>query len=304
MKRRALVRLALLLVASLVPLGARAQQASTGIAAERFVPALGPTALVTVEGAAVSAPLQTSFAASVDYLRDPIKLSERYTDALLSRPVHEQLVTDVAVELGVWKRLAVALGVPVVLYQSGDRLRGTGLDDRPLQTTVAGDLRVRAKAQLVGDATQPGWHAALLVQMTTPVGGQHDFAATSGFTIEPRLIADWQHGRVTLAASAGARFAPERNLFTTQFSDELTFGAGAALVIVARGRLAVSALAECVGAVGAQAGTRPVELRGAVRLQIGRFSVEAGSGGGVDGDLGAPAWRLFAVARGQVGWVR
>jgi hypothetical protein len=267
---------------------ARAQ--TTAVPAERFHPALGPTALVGVEGAAVTAPGELSWAASFDALGDPIRLRTAFTGQPVSEPVDYALVGDVSMELGVWKRLALAVGVPVVLYQQGDRLRGTGTDETALAPTVAGDVRVRAKAALV-DGKRVG--AAILLQVTAPAGGQHDFAATSSATVEPRLVVDAHLGRLTLAASVGARFQQERRLFTTQFGDELTWAAAAAVAVVRR----LDLIVEAAGFVGPSPGTRPAELRGAFRVPLGPVALEAGAGAGLDADAGAPAWRAFVVAR-------
>jgi hypothetical protein len=39
-------------------------------------------------------------------------------------------------------------------------------------------------------------------------------------------------------------------------------------------------------------------MRGALRLALGPVALDAGAGGGLDHDVGAPAWRVFVVARG------
>jgi hypothetical protein len=286
------------LSALLIASTAWAQTASTGVAVERFVPAVGPTALAGVEGTAVTRPGAVSWAAAIDLLHDPITLRAAYSGDLVSRPVRDQLVGDVALEFGVWKRLALAVGVPVVLYQDGDRLRGTGVDERALQATAAGDVRMRIKAALV----EGRWlGAAVVLQVTAPAGGQSDFAATDDATVEPRLVVDAHLGRVTLAAQAGARFQKDRVLFLTRFGDELVWGAAAALSIVERTRVGIGAIVEGAGAVGPSAGTRPIEVRGAARLRLGPVALDAGAGAGLDGDVGAAAWRVFLVARGALG---
>jgi hypothetical protein len=274
---------------------------TTAIPAERFVPALGPASLIAVEGAGVTPWGQTSFTVSLDAVHDPITLTTVNTGMMVSRPVRDQFVGDVALEIGFYKRLALAVGAPVVLYQRGDRLQGTGSDEQPLTAHTAGDLRVRLKAQLVGDATRSRLRAALILTVTAPMGGQFDFAASDGATIEPRLVGDWRVGRLTVAATVGVRFQRDRTLFTTQFGDELTWSAGAGLRVWTRGRFSGSAIFESAGAVGPSTGTRPVELRGGLRAAIGWFALDAGAGGGVDSDVGAPAWRVFLVARGTVG---
>jgi hypothetical protein len=279
---------AALVVALLIGSSARAQ--TTGVAAERFVPALGPTALVGVEGAAVTPPGAVSVAGSVDAVGDPITLHTATTGAAVSEPVDYALVTDVALEFGIWKRLALAVGVPVVLYQMGDRLQGTGTSERPLQATVAGDIRFRIKAALVDKQRIA---AAVILQVTAPGGGQSDFEATDGATVEPRLVVDAHLGRVTLAASVGARFQKERALFTTQLGDELVWAGALAVAIIPR----LSLIAEAAGGVGPSDGTRPAEVRGALRGVVGPVTLDLGGGAGVDGDVGAPKWRVFFVAR-------
>jgi hypothetical protein len=279
---------AALVVALFAASAAHAQ--TTGVAVDRFVPAIGPASLVGVEGAAVTPPGAVSVAASVDAIGDPIELHTATTGAVVSEPVDYALVGNVALEFGIWKRIALAVGVPVVLYQTGDRLQGTGTSERPLQATVAGDIRVRAKASLV-ENKRIG--AAVILQVTAPGGGQSDFAATDGATVEPRLVVDAHLGRVTLAASIGARFQKERALFTTQFGDELVWAGALAVAIIPRLQL----IAEAAGGVGPSDGTRPAELRGALRGVFGPVTLDLGGGAGVDGDVGAPKYRVFLVAR-------
>jgi hypothetical protein len=279
----------------LAPAIAWAQQ-STGIAADRLVPGLGPMTLLQGEGAEVTPRAAVSVSLSAGYLADPIKLVNRFLGTEVSRPVRFQVVTDLGIEVGVWKRLAVAIGVPLVINADGDRLRGTG-DERLLASPAAGDLRLRIKAAFVGDPTQLGLHLAALVQFTAPLGGESDFAATGSVTLEPRLIADVRLPRVVLLAQLGARFAGERHLFGTSFSDELTWLAGLAVDLGHRGSFSSSLLAEAAGGVGGSPGTRPAEVRGGLRLQLGQFSLDLGAGAGVAGDVGAPSWRVIGVIR-------
>jgi hypothetical protein len=290
-------RLALLALFACAPAGA----APAGIAVDRFVPAIGPSVMLGVESAEVTPFGQGALALSLGLVRDPIRI-DLPSGEVLSRPVRWQFASDLSAEAGLFRRrLAFAVGLPIVWWQAGDRLRSTGLDEAPLASPVAGDLRLRLKAALLGSE----WvHVAALVQVTVPLGGEHDFAATDGVTVEPRLCADLKLQRVTIAAALGVRFAPDRSLFATHFGDELTWGLGGEVRAWERGRLSLDVLAEGAGAVGASPGTRPVELRGALRLGVRPMAIEAGAGAGVDGEVGAPAWRVFLVVRALVGRAR
>jgi hypothetical protein len=277
---------------------------TTGVAADRFTPAIGPGSFLGVEGAPTTAAGAVSWVAALDLGHDPIKLNQSFAGGLTSRPVRDQLVLNLGLEFGLWKRLAVAVGVPVVLFQDGDRLRGLGVDETRLAASAAGDIRIRLKALLAGDPKGAGLHAALQLQLTAPALGQHDFAATSGATIEPRLVVDWRNDRFALGVTLGVRFEPDRTLFATHFGDELVWGAAAAAQLFSRPRASLGAVVEGEGGVGASAGTRPAELRGALRVSSRWVAVDAGAGAGLDGEVGAPAWRVFVVARGGLGLAR
>jgi hypothetical protein len=192
------------------------------------------------------------------------------------------------------------VGVPVVLYAAGDRLRGTGVgDESPLGYPSAGDLRLRAKANFVGDPAHNGLHFGFLFQLTVPLDGDKQFAASSGVTGEPRLIADVRWDRLLVIAMLGVRFQPERSLFRTTFGDELTWLLGVSVRAWERGRFRLEGLLEAAGFAGTSDGTRPVELRGGVRTAFGHFSLDLAGGGGLTPDVAAPSWRLLAILRHQ-----
>jgi hypothetical protein len=105
---------------------------------------------------------------------------------------------------------------------------------------------------------------------------------------------------VLLCVQVGGRFQGERALFLTRFGDELTWAGGARVDLVRRSRFDAAALAEVAGLVGPTDGTRPVEVRGGLRVRFGSFAVDLGAGGGVVNEVAAPAWRMFAILRHQI----
>jgi hypothetical protein len=287
-----------LAVAILLAASTAGAQKSTGIAADRFVPAIGPITLFAVEGAPVTEYGQMSWALSLGWVQDPITLRNALTGALVSRPVESQLGADLSMELGLWKRrLALSMGLPVVLSQDGDRLAGVDTDTRRLASPAGGDFRVRLRFALVGDPTRDGLHVAVGLTLTLPFGGEQDFAATSTVTVMPRLYGDVRVGPVLLAAGVGVRFAPERALFRTVLGDELDWNAGAGWAAFAHNGYWGAVIAEFGGQVGSQVGSRPAEFRAGIRAGRKLISLDLGAGLGLDGDVGAPAWRIFAVVR-------
>jgi hypothetical protein len=292
MIRRALA-VALLLVGST----AQAQK-STGIVVDRFVPAIGPTTLFSVEGAPVTDYAQLSWALALGGVYDPLILRNAFTGETVSEPVERQFNGDLSMELGLYKqRVGLSFGLPVVFSQEGDRLAGVDADTRPLASMQGGDFRIRLKVALVGDPARDGLHVAVGLVLTVPFGGQSDFAATDGVTVMPRLYGDVRLGPIVLMANVGVRFAPERTLFRTTLGDELDWSAGAGWAALSGRGYWGGLIAEFAGQVGANPGSRPAEFRAGVRGGTRRVSLDLGAGLGLDGDVGAAAWRIFVVLR-------
>jgi hypothetical protein len=270
--------------------------ASTAIPVERFAPGQGPSALLAGEGAATTPFAYVGATLSLSWIADPLKLSS--STGLISRPVTGMLTGDASLEAGAWKRISVGVGVPVVLYATGDRLQGTGAgDESALGYPSGGDLRLRAKASFVGDPTKNGFHLAFLLQLTVPLDGDSQFAASAGVTGEPRLIADYRWNRLLVVAMLGVHFQPERSLFNTTFGDEITWLAGVSVRAWERGRFHLDGLLEAGGFAGTTDGTRPAELRGGIRTGWGNFSLDVAAGGGLTQDAASPSWRFVAVVR-------
>jgi hypothetical protein len=223
------------------------------------------------------------------YVARPIMIVDRTSGALVSRPVSAIGTVDAALEIGLWRRLAIGLGMPATLYARGDRLAGLGVgDDRPLASPKLGDVRFRAKVAL---AETRSVRIAVAGIFTLPASGENDFAATAGPTFEPRLIADVTTSHVLFAAQVGVRFMPDRVLFGTHFGDELSFAIGAT-----SGWRWFRIVTELAGAVGEE--VHPIEARGALRFLLPHaLSVDAGAGGGLDRDPTAAQWRAFLILR-------
>ncbi len=283
-----------------------AQEASTGIVADRLRPGLGPSTLAAAEGADTTPRGHVGVLLALGYLRDPIVL--RTADgAIVSRPVRGQLVGTLGWELGLPGRFALRVSLPVALWNDGDRLRNTGVElgagtDRgPGLAAAAGDLQLGLKVALLGSPTAPGMHAALALDFTAPMGGQEQFAATGGVTIAPRLMLDYRLPWLTLVLDAAVRFSPERRLFTTSLGDELVLAGGVIARFAALGnaqRWHLQGYVEGSGAIALSSAARPGELRTALRVTSARgISIDLGGGAGLVDALGAPRYRLFAMVR-------
>ncbi|MEO6951865.1 MAG: transporter [Polyangia bacterium] len=289
--------LALLLCASTT---AWADGTSTGIAADRLRFGLGPSVLAGAEGAETTRSGNVNMLLSFDYLNRPIQLRSVANGAVVSTPVRHQLVGNLGWEIGLPRRFAIQLSLPVALWNAGDRLRYSGVTGDDATTGLhagTGDLLLGIKVALLGHPEEPGMHVAFALDGTAPLGGDHDFAATGSLTIAPRLMIDYRLPWFTIVLDAQVRFAGRRTLFGTSFGDELDITGGVVGKLASFRRSHLVAYVEAAGVVASGASTRSAELRGALRLATPHADVDVGAGGGLDDAIATPRYRLFAVVR-------
>lgn len=287
---------------------APAQAQDTGIAVERFTPAAGPGAFAQVESAPVPLPAQIWLTGALLGIGRPLVLRNAVTGDQVSLPVANRVTLDLGGEIGIWRqRLSVGIGVPLSVWQNGDRLQLTGAAnggagtgaaagdvEAPLQTTALGDIRLRAKARLT--SLESAASLAMLLEVTIPAGGQHDFIATSSMTVAPRLLGSFRRGWLVGALNLGLRFLPQRFLYGTALHNQFEWGAALGFVLPVR-RVGVALYSEAAGQLnlvspGYESGT---EFRAALRLGWFRGAVDLGAAGGF-GAL-APQWRAFLLLR-------
>src|SRR2546430_5685068 len=122
-----------------------AQEASTGIVADRFSVGVGPLVMLAGEGAETTPVRSVACAFAVSVIGDPVRLKNGVTGIQFSEPVRRAGTATFGIETGIWRTIAAAVLVPITVSQTGDRLRSTGVDDRPLGTSAGGDLAVRGE---------------------------------------------------------------------------------------------------------------------------------------------------------------
>lgn len=277
---------------------APAQAQSTGIAAERMSFQSGPSAFYQVEGAQVAAPRQIWLHSGAIAVSHPLRIRNQASGELLSTPIDYRVTLDLGGELGLWKeRLAVAVGIPVAVWQNGDRLQSLGGSDlsveKLLRVSAVGDLRLRARVRLT--PTDWFWGILTTLDFTIPGGGQDDFVATSGPTVAPKLVGWFQKGPVAFALNLSGRLAPHRQIYQTTIQHSVEWGAAASAAFPTR-RIGLALLAEAVGFYYPSAAIHSTELRGGLRFGLRQAAIDLGGGGGLGAF--APDWRAFVSVRG------
>ncbi|MBX3130703.1 MAG: thrombospondin type 3 repeat-containing protein [Polyangiaceae bacterium] len=144
-------------------------------------------------------------------------------------PVEHQLSLDYVASLGIGDRLALSIGLPSVLYQTGDdtdALLGGGT----LPRTAIGDVGFGAKATLVPTSSLGGFGLAALGRVSAPTGDRRSYVSDGSITGELRLLGELKLIALALQATAGARIRGEEQTYVGQdFGHDLPWGVGVAV---------------------------------------------------------------------------
>jgi hypothetical protein len=318
---------ALLIVAASAGL-AHAQQEDVrqkpALSVERFAPPPGQAAYLGADDPDTLPAGAWGFGAALSLASRPIVLRELGGDAIVTTPVAWRLGLDLGVARGLGSRWQLGLAVPVLL-QGGDRLRGIGLSEKPLDRAAFGDARLSGKARLAGEPGARGIAATASIVVVLPTGDDGDFAGEAGTVIEWRIAGGWRAARWAIAANAGARFRTEEVVLISPArasGDELVAALAGEVALPFAGSIVGGAdrawaigeldavLGDAIGPPGAggpmdpmtrggastSRGPSPVEARIGARVQVAPgLSLSIGVGAGLTpAEIGAPAWRAIA----------
>lgn len=279
---------------------ARAQvQATTATPADRLTPSIGP-GLISVEAATTAAPKQVFWLAHLGWLSHPLELRLANSTYTVT-PVRDVMAMTVGAELGLFRGFSLQALWPIVLFQTGDRLRGTGIDETRLASMAAGDFTLRAKAAFVGDQTRPGLHLGTSLELAIPMNGRDQFAGRASPSFAIRLHGDFRHRWFGVAALLGYRLVSDRTLFATAIGDELLWGIGGTAVAYSRGTFRLAGVVEWSGSVGNSRAPKPAEMRIAARVFYGPVALDVGGGFGLNDEPFSPRGRVFVTMRARSG---
>ena len=232
--------------------------------------------------------------ALVNYADDPLVTAQGSATSSL---VASQLTLDVLAAIGLGDRLEVGLGLPVVLYQSGDNVPLLGVDGSAAGAGIA-DPRLALKFQFFDNVTDdsPGGPAlALLIDMFLPLGDAATFQGDDQIRVHPRLAFDYALASgPRFSVNAGYMVRPTAQLANLEVDDVITFGAGAMIPVGS-----IDVIAEVVGSAsaladGVQEEEIPLELLAGARYHTDSgVDITYGAGVGMVAGFGAPDWRAF-----------
>jgi hypothetical protein len=272
---------------------AYAQQRSVDL--ERFEPALDGEGFIGVQGTRTPGKDRISLGLFTDYGSKLLR-AERGSGAhveLLERRIGGVL----SAELGLGQRGALALSVPLVLYQSGELAAPS---DPALRAFALGDPLLHLRYRFVGDASddpqqrRDGPGLALQLSSSLPAGDQNVFAAEPAARTHLQLLGDMHLLGAGLGASVGWRHRFEgRTLIAAALHDELTFGA--ALRVPIPPIYTLAGVIEVRGATDFRArATTAVEGELGLRYAAGSdLALTLAAGTGFTQGIGTPAFRAI-----------
>jgi OOP family OmpA-OmpF porin len=153
--------------------------------------------LLATERAMVTPHLRFGAVAVVDYApRTPLRVGE----------VAHRATLHGAVTFGLFDRLQLGVGVPLVITQDGGA---------QYPSPELGDLAVDARVRIGGEPARGVWRLALAATLTAPTGPGY-LAAPGQPTVTPRVLFELNHARnFVFAVNAGARVRPGTSSLAT-----------------------------------------------------------------------------------------
>jgi hypothetical protein len=275
---------------------ARAAHAQRGIDVQRFVPALDPSGFLAVQGTQTPGSMQSSFGLFLDYQKAPLETA----GASALESVQHRIGGSVSAELGLGSRFAVAVLMPVVLFQAGDESSDLGPDDDfELKPIAAGDPLLAARYRLLGEASadpllpKDGPGVALELRARLPVGPHRQWAGEGTTRLGARLLFDLQ----LLGAGLGGMLGWEHRVHERYVAGEKLTGelqAGAAAKVPLPSLHPLSAVAELRFASDFRS-YEGTALEGdlGLRATLGEWTLSLAGGGGLSGRVGVPDLRIL-----------
>ncbi len=199
--------------------------AQRNVDVSRFVPAFDQDSFLGLQGTRTPGHLKLNFALWGDYASRLLAIDPAGADAVDA--VEHRIVGRVMAQLGLGKRIALGVDVPVVPWQSGER---TGIDRSDIATTAFADPRLSARVRLIGEATdervlrRDGPGLALQATTALPLGASDSYVGEGAVRTQLSLLGDFQIFGAGLGASVDwlHRFSP-KDLFAARIRDELAF---------------------------------------------------------------------------------
>jgi len=224
---------------------------------------------------------------------------------VVSRAVDQRLVGEVALGIGLFDRVSLAVTMPVVLTQGGDDLELFGRPDESVGGTAPGELRVLPKVLILDPEDFGGFGLHLTCPVFIPIGDEDSFLSDGGVSAIPTLGFDYRTASdVVVAFNLGFRIRPKRVVYNYVSDDSLEWGVGVRVPVVEE---TLAVVGTAFGTVDTAKSLDPTDftsesdnsgltVEGALGLQVQvvpGLTITAGAGGAAVRGVGSPDFRAF-----------
>lgn len=233
-----------------------------------------------------------------DYARNPLEIQFVRSGDTFTRIIRNLGTMQLTGAVGVWPNLEVGTRVP--FYVEGVRSLVAGTQEIGGTEANLGDLVVNAKWTLL-PRWQYGIGLALLPELTLPTGNRQEFSGTGKLGFGGLVIADTAPTpELHLSANVGGviRDEPGGGPIVDEsddFNDQLRWGVAGAYAFTPT----YTGIVEAYGAADTrkpfdEERKSPVDLIGALRMNLSPVELTFGGGAGLTNGQGSPDFRLFA----------
>jgi outer membrane protein OmpA-like peptidoglycan-associated protein len=259
--------------------------------------------LLGADGAEGLHPLQLSFAAYLNYGRNPLVWYYE-ADNTYEPIIGQQLTLDLVASAGVWERVDLSMALPVVLVQKGPaRALLAGVE---LAGAGVGDLRITPRITLLRQRSY-GIGLAVIPELTFPTGDERRFLGNGDLSFRPRVVADMPLVLLPVRLIAGLGYSLRKDVVAGDadlgdeipLQDEWLFHLGGVVDLSDLVGLPVSAMVEFAGATAAGdpfsfEGLNALEgLLGARYRLFDDWLITAGVAAGLTRGLGTASYRFI-----------
>ncbi|HEX4445663.1 MAG TPA: thrombospondin type 3 repeat-containing protein [Polyangiaceae bacterium] len=172
--------------------GAAAAQTVPSIDTRTWRPSSDADASMILEPANTPGPWRWNLGAWAQYAQDPVVYRDRNDTKV--RPVAHFVGLDLALGLGLGKRFAVGVALPLALWQNGETLPAPFVHGGNVPATALGDGSVMAKATLLSNdrgGIRGGLGLAALADLEVPTGNRAAFLSNGEVAGSLSLLAEY-----------------------------------------------------------------------------------------------------------------
>jgi len=276
-----------------------ATAAETNLALGRFEPSAAGEPFFGTDSALIEGDLLPSARLTLDWAHNPLVLNDKQSGDTIAAVVRNQAFLNFGASLAISHRLALAIDLPVALYQDGPKQpAGTTTLPTPRGAHL-GDIRLGARLQFYR-ATSGLFTLGAAAFVAAPLGSSSSssgaFASDGQFRGRVELLASGMADRFLWTLALGPDLRRTQRFLGVEQGTMVRVGGGAGVLLLADRSLQVGPeLAAAFTPNDISRYNTNLELLLGARLQVLGFEGGLGVGPGLSSGIGTPDYRVVAT---------